>query len=98
MRREVQLKPAFAELYPSLSAGRWYTAAAIAGLVKGFRIVHEGAEVRLTDRVLNAAHFEFRGGCPRWGSWAGMRTRRLDRHPAEPHPPHQATLVCLTTA
>ncbi len=98
MRREVRLKPAFADLYPSLTAGRWYTAAAIAGLVKGSRIVHEGTDVRLTDRVLTAMHFEFRGGGARWGSWAGMRTRRLDRYPVEPRAPHQATLVCLTTA
>ena len=98
MRREVQVKPAFAELYPSLSAGRWYTAAAIAGLVKGSRIVHEGADVRLTDRVLDPAHFEFRGGDARWGSWAGMRTRRLDRHPVGPRSPHQATLGGLATA
>lgn len=97
MRREVQLKPAFAEFYPSLSPGQWYTAAAVAGMVKGSRIVREGADVRLEDRVLNPAHFEFRGGGARWGSWAGLRTRRLDRHPVEPRTPHQAMLVCLTT-
>ncbi|HEY7682285.1 MAG TPA: hypothetical protein VH879_06550 [Gemmatimonadales bacterium] len=80
MLREVQLNPAFAEEYPSLVPGRWYTAAAVAGLVKGTRIVREGADARLPDRILPPAHFEFRGGGPRRGSWLGLRSRRLDRH------------------
>jgi hypothetical protein len=82
MFRQVQLKPAFAEDYPALAPGRWYTAAAVAGLVKGTRIVREGCQARFTDRILQPTHFEFRGGSPRRDSWVGMRTRRLDRHPA----------------
>jgi hypothetical protein len=82
MLREVRVKPEVASLYPALTADRWYTAAAVAGLVKGTRIVHEGATVQFVERVLDPNHFEFRGGGPRRGSWAGMHTRRLDRHPA----------------
>ena len=81
MLREVQLKPAFADTYPALAPGRWYTAAAVAGLIKGERIVREGGKTRFTDRILKASHFEFRGGGPRRGSWVGLRTRYLDRHP-----------------
>jgi hypothetical protein len=39
MLREAQVNSAFAYLYPSLDPGRWYTAAAIAGYVKGTRII-----------------------------------------------------------
>jgi hypothetical protein len=48
--------------------------------VKGLRIVTEGPGARFDDRILHPAHFEFRGGSPRWGTWAGMRTRHVDRH------------------
>lgn len=80
MRREVLLKPAFANHYPALVPGRWYTAAAVAGLVKGTRIITEGLDVEFQDRLLESAHFEFRGGAPRHGSWLGLRTRHVDRH------------------
>jgi hypothetical protein len=82
MRREVQVKPAFADRYPSLEPGRWYTAAAVAGLVKGTRIITEGLDVEFSDRLLHPDHFEFRGGGPRRGGWMGVRSRRLDRHAA----------------
>lgn len=80
MRREVQLKPEFAHHYPSLEPGRWYTAAAVAGLVKGNRLVTEGLDLEFSGRILQEAHFEFRGGSARYGNWMGLRTRRLDRH------------------
>jgi hypothetical protein len=80
MRREVQLKPEAAHHYPTLVPGRWYTAAAIAGLVKGTRLVHEGLDLEFLDRILHSDHFEFRGGGPRRGSWMGLRTRHHDRH------------------
>jgi hypothetical protein len=82
MLRQVQLKPAWAEDYPALALGRWYTAAAVAGLVKGTRIVREGRDAQFTDRILQPTHFEFRGGSPRRGNWVGLRTRHLDRHAA----------------
>jgi hypothetical protein len=93
MLREVRVKAASADEYPTLVPGRWYTAAAIAGLVKGTRIVQDGRDVKLNDRVLPPAHFEFRGGSPRRGSWLGLRTRRLDRRAtAAAGLPHSATV------
>jgi hypothetical protein len=84
--REVQVNPAFADLYPSLDPGRWYTAAAIAGYVKGTRIIREGPDARFTDRILPGNHFLFRGGSPRRGGSIGLRSRRIDRyHPARAH-------------
>ena len=80
MLREARMKPEQAEYYPNLIPGHWYTAAALAGLLKGSRIIIEGPGARITDRILQADHFEFRGGSARRGCWAGMRTRRLDRH------------------
>ena len=86
MLREAQVDPAFAELYPSLEPGRWYTAAAIAGHVIGTRIIREGPDARFPDRILPATHFKFRGGGPRRGSWVGLRSRRIDRYrPARSH-------------
>jgi hypothetical protein len=82
MRREVRVLPHVASLYPTLDPDQWYTAAAVAGLVKGTRILHEGTDTRFVDRILDPDHFDFRCGGPRRGSWAGMYTRRLDRHPA----------------
>jgi hypothetical protein len=79
MLREAQLKSAHAKEYPSLIPGHWYTAAAAAGLVKATRIVRNGFDVLIRDRVLNPTHFDFRGGAPRQGRWAAMRTRRNDR-------------------
>ena len=81
MFREVQVNPVFAAHYPTLALGRWYTAAAVAGLVKGTRIVREGSGAQFADWILPPDHFVFRGGGPRRGNWVGLRTRRLDRHP-----------------
>lgn len=85
MRREAQLKSEFAELYPALTPGQWYTAAAVDGLIRGTRIVTEGEQTIFDERVLDEVHFEFRGGGPRRGSWVGLRTRHLDRHASYAH-------------
>jgi hypothetical protein len=79
MVRQVRLKPVFADRYRSLDPGVWYTAAAIAGFVKGTTIVRDGPRVEIRDRVLPPQHFEFRGGASRRGSWGDMLTRRTDR-------------------
>lgn len=79
MRREVQLLPEHADAYPELVPGRWYTAAAVAGHVKAMRLVDEGADAALPDRLLDPAQFRFRGGSARHGAWVGARTRRVDR-------------------
>jgi hypothetical protein len=85
MFREVQLKAPFASRYPALEPGRWYTAAAVAGLIKGMRILSEGPQVQFVERIVDPSHFEFRGGARRQGCWMGLRTRRIDRHPVLPH-------------
>jgi hypothetical protein len=86
MLREAQVNSAFADLYPSLDPGSWYTAAAIAGYVKGTRIIREGPDVRFPDRILPGNHFRFRGGTPRRGFSLGLRSRRIDRYrPARTH-------------
>ena len=79
MLRQVRLKAAYADRYPALDPGVWYTAAAAAGLVKGTTIVREGPQIEIRDRVLPPLHFEFRGGVDYRGSWRGMHTRRSDR-------------------
>ncbi len=76
MRREVQLKPDFADCYPALMPGRWYAASAVAGMLHSMPRLAANANVRLLD----PAHFLFRGGSTRSGAWAGLRTRRQDRH------------------
>ncbi|MBK6423582.1 MAG: hypothetical protein IPI38_07525 [Gemmatimonadetes bacterium] len=97
MLREAQLKPAYATAYPMVTPGRWYTAAALAGQLTAARIVHDGAAVRFTERVLHPAHFEFRGSGPRTGSWVGLRTRREDRH-VQRGPAHRRSLALLHSA
>lgn len=79
MRREVRLLPEFADLYPDLDATTWYTAAAVAGRVKGHLLIEAGADATFPERLLSHSHFEFRGGSARRGAWLGARTRRVDR-------------------
>ena len=79
MVRQVRLKPGYADRYRSLDPGVWYTAAAVAGFVKGTTIVRDGPRVEIRDRLLPPQHFEFRGGADHRGSWGDMLTRRSDR-------------------
>lgn len=97
MLREARLKPECAEYFPTLSPDRWYTAAAVAGLATGARIVREGPTTAVVERILHPDHFEFRGGSPRFGNWAGMRTRYVDRH-ARSGPRHRELRLQLSTA
>ena len=97
MLREAQLKPTYAAVYPTITPGQWYTAAALAGQLTAARILHDGAAIRFTERVLHPAHFEFRGGGPRTGSWVGLRTRREDRH-VRRGPAHRRSLALLHSA
>lgn len=80
MRREVQVRPGFAESYPGLSPDRWYSAASVAALLRssvrsGFSAGPDGSA-----RLIDPAHFRFRGGHGRSGSAACLRTRLRDRH------------------
>jgi hypothetical protein len=75
-RREGMLRPEFQDWYPSLQAGRWYTASQLAGMVLD-HLEHGSPQWRPEGRVPSDAHFEFRGGSARHG--AGRGTRSTDR-------------------
>lgn len=59
--REARLRPEFAHLYPGLTPGRWEPASRIAEAVLANVLLHEMGEAPLVDRLLDEAHFEFRG-------------------------------------
>jgi hypothetical protein len=60
MIREARLRAEFAALYPGVDPGTWYTAATLAEHLLG-RILRGEAEGPAAPRVLDPAHFEFRG-------------------------------------
>ena len=60
--REARLRPEFAHLYPGLTPGRWEPASRIAEAVLANVLLHQMGEAPLPDRLLDEAHFEFRGG------------------------------------
>jgi hypothetical protein len=60
--REARLRPEFARLYPGLTPGRWEPASRIAEAVLANVLLHQMGEAPLPDRLLDEAHFEFRGG------------------------------------
>jgi hypothetical protein len=62
-RREARLKTAFADVYPGLQPGVWYSAAWLSARQLA-RTPCDGAATSIAD-VLNEEHFEFRGGRPR---------------------------------
>jgi hypothetical protein len=62
--REARLRPEFAHLYPGLTPGRWEPASRIAEAVLANVLLHEMGEAPLADRLLDEAHFEFRGEVP----------------------------------
>ena len=62
-RREARLKTAFADLYPGLRPGVWYSAAWLSARQLA-RTPCDGAATSIAE-VLNEVHFEFRGGRPR---------------------------------
>jgi hypothetical protein len=59
--REARLRPEFAELYPGVRAGEWMAAAVLADTVLADRLLR-GHAVDIRGRVLEEAHFDFRGG------------------------------------
>ena len=79
MVRQARLQPTRSKAYPALTPGKWYTAAAAAGLLTATRIVEEGPSVAIPDRVLPGSDFDFRGGSIRKNCWVGLKTRRDDR-------------------
>jgi hypothetical protein len=75
VHREARLRPEFGERYPAVPAGVWMPAADI-GAALLYNHLHSATPPKLGSRLLDEAHFEFRGGAPREQSEA--RTRRED--------------------
>lgn len=75
--REARLQPEFARLYPAVPADAWHPASAVADLVWEQLLQRGQAQHTRRERVLNPAHFEFRGGEAPTGP-AGARRRRSD--------------------
>ena len=60
--REARLRPEFASMYSGIEPDTWFTAAGLAELLIT-RLLREGISgEELPQRVLDPAHFEFRGG------------------------------------
>lgn len=60
--REARLRPEFEDLYPELIPGQWEPAARIVEVVLARYLLQKMTDVPVSDRALNEAHFEFRGG------------------------------------
>jgi hypothetical protein len=60
--REARLRPEFAHMYSGIDPDTWFSAAGLAELLIT-RLLREGVSgEELPQRVLDPAHFEFRGG------------------------------------
>ena len=60
--REARLRPEFADTYTGIEPDTWFSAAGLAELLIT-RLLREGISgEELPQRVLDPAHFEFRGG------------------------------------
>jgi hypothetical protein len=77
--REARLRPEFADLYPSLTAGQWEPAARVAEAVLARLLLMEISDAPLQDRVLREEHFEFRGESPDGAPRAPGSTRTADK-------------------
>jgi hypothetical protein len=71
MVREARLGHEFAALYPGVDTETWYAAATLAEHLLGRMVRGEGNEP-LAPRVLDPAHFEFRGDSGAGSSGARM--------------------------
>jgi hypothetical protein len=58
--REARLRPEAAQLYPGIAPDIWCQAASMADRVWSLRLRRGEGAVRLTERVLDPDHFEFR--------------------------------------
>ena len=74
--RQARLKPEFAALYPPLTPDIWEPAAEMGARVLLWQLQQRGTAA-LGTRLLDARHFEFRGGV-RLGVRYGVRTRAGD--------------------
>ena len=60
--REARLRPEFADMYSGIEPDTWFSAAGVAEILIT-RLLREGISgAELPQRVLDPAHFEFRGG------------------------------------
>ena len=60
--REARLRPQFADMYSGIEPDTWFSAAGLAELLIT-RLLRDGISgEELPQRVLDPAHFEFRGG------------------------------------
>lgn len=73
--REARLRPEFAHLYPELPAGQWMPASQVGASILMSQLRSERAP-SLGERLLDDAHFEFRGGISREDH--GAKTRATD--------------------
>ena len=80
--RQALLKPAFAHLYPGIPANEWQPAAVMMGQVlalqPGRRAAGQAGR-RSDHRVLEEAHFEFRGVASAGASDAAREAKQAER-------------------
>jgi hypothetical protein len=77
--REARLLPAAAHLYPGITPGVWIQAASMSDIVWAHRLQRKEGGVRLSGRVLDPEHFEFRHGGAQPADAARLRRRETDR-------------------
>jgi hypothetical protein len=77
--REARLLPAAAHLYPGITPGVWIQAASMSDIVWAHRLQRREGGVRLSGRVLDPEHFEFRHGGPQPADAATLRRRETDQ-------------------
>jgi hypothetical protein len=80
--RQALLKPAFAHLYPGIPANEWQSAAAmmaqVLALQPGKRSGGQAGR-RANGRVLEEAHFDFRGVASAGASDAAREAKQAER-------------------
>jgi hypothetical protein len=81
--REVRLRPEFAHLYPSVTAGHWDSAAVMADRMVAWLLRQPNAGLIATDRILPPEHFEFRGDAVRPLKLPEGQSRRGDQQNGE---------------
>ena len=80
--REARLLPEFAHRYPGIPAGVWLAASDVGAKLLIYHL-RASAKPPLGDRLIDDAHFEFRGGSTR-GDETPLRTRYGEAEPANP--------------
>ena len=73
------LKPAFAHLYPGIAANEWQPAAVMMDLVLAMRLRAFRTVPVTRERVLDDAHFEFRGVASAGASDAARKAKADER-------------------